>query len=232
LADVAAHWDSVPEYDAINARIDSYFRRFTDSAPLFQIPPQAHVLDVDCRSAVGTVFFHARYPAARFTCMPMSSLFERRTREQMERHGIGGTVAVFRALPLPFGDGTFDVVLTYETIEHVPWPEEYVRELSRVLKRGGTMVLTTPSVLWEPVHALSAALRLDHGEGPHRMLRRQSLLRAFRDAGLEVMTERSFVLIPVGPSWLLAFGRWLEQISPQWLLRQLCLRRTFVCTKP
>lgn len=196
ISQVAAHWDSVPEYDAINAKIDSYFRRFADSAPLFIIPPDARVLDVDCRSAKGTVFFHEHSPSARFTCMPMSSLFEQRTREQMATHGISGEVVVFRELPLPFPDGSFDVVLTYETIEHVPWPEEYVRELARVLKPGGTFVLTTPSLLWEPVHLLSGWLHLDHGEGPHWMLARRRLLRAFRNADLRVETERSFVLIP------------------------------------
>ena len=38
---------------------------------------------------------------------------------------------------LPFGDETFDTVISCETIEHVPDPPRAVRELTGVLKRGG-----------------------------------------------------------------------------------------------
>ena len=62
LKDVAEHWDKVPGYDKINSGIDSYYRRFTDTSPLFRIPSGARVLDVDCRTAKGTVFFKSKYP--------------------------------------------------------------------------------------------------------------------------------------------------------------------------
>jgi len=231
MQQVAAHWDSVPEYDRINKGIDSYFRRFTDSAPLFSIPQNAKVLEVDCRTANGTVYFQKKYPTAKFTCMPMAPSFERGARRRLTEENVETEVIPFTKLSLPFADETFDAVLTYETIEHVPWPEEFLKELSRTLKPGGTLVLTTPSVLWEPVHWLSATLKLDHGEGPHMMLRRKTLLSGFKSAGLKVITERSFVLIPAGPRWLLSFGKWTERILPEWILRVLCLRRTFVCKK-
>jgi len=231
LEQVADHWDNVPEYNVINAKIDSYFRRFTDSAPLFTIPEHAEVLDVDCRTAKGTAYFAQKYPTAHFTCMPMSELFERRTLKQLTEHKIDADIIVFKEFPLPFPEAMFDVILTYETIEHIPWPEEYLAELSRILKPSGTLVLTTPSLLWEPVHLLSAALKLDHGEGPHWMLRRKRLLKGFQSANLLITTERSYVLIPIGPQWLLEIGKWFERILPQWVLRILCLRRTFICRK-
>ncbi|PIR48232.1 hypothetical protein COU80_05840 [Candidatus Peregrinibacteria bacterium CG10_big_fil_rev_8_21_14_0_10_55_24] len=231
MEQVAAHWDSVPEYNDINAQIDSYYRRFVDSAPLFSIPQNAKVLDVDCRTAVGTTFFARKYPTARFTCMPMAPSFATAAGKKISGERISANIVPFASIPLPFDDEVFDVVLTYETIEHVPWPEAYLAELSRVLKTGGTLVLTTPSLLWEPVHLLSAALKLDHGEGPHWMLARGRLLRAIREAGLDIKTERSFVLIPVGPKWLIAIGKSFERVLPEFLLRILCLRRTFICTK-
>ena len=48
---------------------------------------------------------------------------------------------------LPFGDETFDTVISCETIEHVPDPPRAVRELTRVLKPGGRLFLTTPNYL-------------------------------------------------------------------------------------
>jgi 2-polyprenyl-3-methyl-5-hydroxy-6-metoxy-1,4-benzoquinol methylase len=41
----------------------------------------------------------------------------------------------------------FDLVISCETIEHVPNPSKAVRELARVLKPGGTVLLTTPNYL-------------------------------------------------------------------------------------
>ncbi|MDD5469816.1 MAG: methyltransferase domain-containing protein [Candidatus Peribacteraceae bacterium] len=231
MKEVAAHWDSVPEYDDINKGIDSYFRRFTDSAPLFSIPKDAKVLDIDCRTAKGTCFFKERYTTAQFTCGAMSPTFRTRALAQLEKSGCAANVFVFEGLPLPFENGHFDAVLTYETLEHTPWPDRFIAELSRVLKPGGLLVLTTPNVLWEPVHWFSATFHLDHGEGPHRMVPRGEIYRAFAQANLRVEQERSFVLIPVGPKWLLKFGKWMERILPERALRILCLRRTFICRK-
>jgi SAM-dependent methyltransferase len=48
---------------------------------------------------------------------------------------------------LPFDDRTFDTVLSFETIEHVPHPGVALRELARVLRPGGRLYLTCPSYL-------------------------------------------------------------------------------------
>jgi SAM-dependent methyltransferase len=47
---------------------------------------------------------------------------------------------------LPFEDDSFDVACSFETIEHVRNPEALVGELRRVLRAGGTCVLSTPRV--------------------------------------------------------------------------------------
>jgi SAM-dependent methyltransferase len=47
--------------------------------------------------------------------------------------------------PLPFDNETFDVIWSSEVIEHLVDPWLTVRELRRVLKPSGVMVLTTPN---------------------------------------------------------------------------------------
>ncbi len=44
---------------------------------------------------------------------------------------------------LPFKDGSFEVVLCTELLEHVPDPKAVVEELYRVLRRGGRCILST-----------------------------------------------------------------------------------------
>jgi 2-polyprenyl-3-methyl-5-hydroxy-6-metoxy-1,4-benzoquinol methylase len=47
-------------------------------------------------------------------------------------------------LGLSYADSTFDVVLSMETIEHVPDETMYLEEIRRVLRPGGRLVLSTP----------------------------------------------------------------------------------------
>jgi len=48
---------------------------------------------------------------------------------------------------LPYGDEEFDYVCFLEAIEHTENPYNAVREVARVLKRGGTLVMSTPNYL-------------------------------------------------------------------------------------
>jgi len=48
---------------------------------------------------------------------------------------------------LPFKNGTFDHVACVEGIEHLENPHHLIKELSRVLKPGGYLLVTTPNVM-------------------------------------------------------------------------------------
>lgn len=43
-----------------------------------------------------------------------------------------------------FDDGEFDVIYSFEVIEHILHTFKYVGEINRTLKRGGLLILTTP----------------------------------------------------------------------------------------
>ncbi len=58
-------------------------------------------------------------------------------------------------LAIPVPDASVDVVLCTEVLEHVPEPIQAVREFARILKGGGSLLLTAPlgsSLHQEPYH--------------------------------------------------------------------------------
>ncbi len=62
-------------------------------------------------------------------------------------HGSPARAALTRAdaQSLPYADNSFDVVISCETIEHLPDPRAALREMARVCQSGGRLYLTTPN---------------------------------------------------------------------------------------
>lgn len=56
-------------------------------------------------------------------------------------------IAIDMNQDFPFDDGSFDAVVCLEGIEHMVDPLHLVRELARVAKVGGVVVLSTPNIL-------------------------------------------------------------------------------------
>ena len=55
---------------------------------------------------------------------------------------------------IPFEDETFDAVLAGDVIEHVESPSHFLREVNRVLKDGGKVIISTPQAndWWTTLH--------------------------------------------------------------------------------
>ena len=54
------------------------------------------------------------------------------------------TFEVGSASAIPLRDQSVDVVVSFETIEHVAEHEQMMSEIRRVLKPGGTLIISTP----------------------------------------------------------------------------------------
>jgi SAM-dependent methyltransferase len=55
------------------------------------------------------------------------------------------------ATAMPFPDGSFDVVIASEVLEHIPADRAALREITRVLAPGGTVAVTVPAWLPERI---------------------------------------------------------------------------------
>ncbi len=106
---------------------------------------------------------------------------------------------------LPYADDSFDGVILSEILEHIEDDVGGLREVYRVLKRGGTVAITVPNAnypfWWDPLNrTLETILGTHIHAGPlagiwanHvRLYDSEQLHDAVRSAGFYVEEERSF----------------------------------------
>jgi SAM-dependent methyltransferase len=109
--------------------------------PIFleHIPRGGRVLDAGCGRSLFTEI-RPRWPFSIVASDVDHDLLKSRRAEFGDLRFL-----VADAQPLPFRDGAFDAVFAGELIEHLPDPRRGVAEFRRVLKHGGTLILTTPN---------------------------------------------------------------------------------------
>lgn len=233
IADVEAFFDDLAEhYDDINEGADSYFRRFTDTLRVTDLPDNAHFLDFQARSGNGTVEFYKAGKVGTAVCADISTELGKICVQRLQDSGL----ETFRwvhitSYQFPFERDEFDITLCLESVEHFARPDLLISELGRVTKAGGTLILSTPNVLWEPLHALAAITGLHHSEGPHRFISCKHLRDYLAEAGFTIKHAETTVLIPAGPQWFIKFGYWLEDRTKHTLVPLLGLRRIIICEK-
>ena len=87
-------------------------------------------------------------------------------------------------LALPFPDGSFDVVMASEVLEHIPADEQALAEIARVVRPGGRVAVTVPR--WWPERICWALSREYHDvSGGHvRIYKGDVLAERLARAGL------------------------------------------------
>jgi SAM-dependent methyltransferase len=114
----------------------------------------------------------------------------------------GGRVTLGEVTSLPFADATFDLVCALDIIEHVDDESGALSEISRVTKKGGTLLISTPlhPSRWTP---------FDDFVGHKRRYEPPQLLAKLGEQRLEVersavfgMQPRSTLLLDLGMWWM------------------------------
>lgn len=66
-------------------------------------------------------------------------------REVVDAAPAGFDVRLAEGSNLPFSDNSFDIVMSFDVIEHIPDTDAHLNEVRRVLKPGGHYLLQTPN---------------------------------------------------------------------------------------
>jgi SAM-dependent methyltransferase len=133
-----------------------------------RLPARAQILDAGCGSGRNMIDF-ARHGSVTGVELSETSVDLARKRE-------AGEVIEGSVLEMPFEAGTFDVAASLDVIEHLEDDLAALRELRRVVKPGGALLVTVPAYQW----LWSGHDEVNHH---HRRYTRRSLQRVGEQAG-------------------------------------------------
>jgi SAM-dependent methyltransferase len=147
------------------------------------LPAGARILDAGCGSGRNMVDL-ARHGAV--TGVELSETSVRLARERNAGEVVEGSV-----MDMPFDDGTFDLTVSLDVIEHLEDDVGALRELRRVTKPGGALLVTVPAYQW----LWSGHDEINHH---HRRYTRRSLQHTGEQAGWQQVRTTYFnsLLLP------------------------------------
>ena len=149
--------------------------------------PFGDVLDVGCGTGAVVELLHERYPEARYTGLDLTPAMI----DVAQAKGLPNCAFVVGdAEDLPFGDASFDAVISSNSFHHYPNPSAFFAGVARVLRPGGRLILrdytSNDLVVWL-MNTFELPVTRLFGHGDVRV-RRVSEFRAMTEkAGLEVL---------------------------------------------
>ncbi|MFK3965667.1 class I SAM-dependent methyltransferase [Ensifer adhaerens] len=106
------------------------------------------ILDLGCGTGSSIDFFKKVFPASEWVGVDIefSPEVSQRTRKD-------ATFVTFDGINIPFDEGSFDLVFSNQSFEHVRHPEALLKEVQRVLSPTGLLIGQTSHL--EPYHSYS-----------------------------------------------------------------------------
>ena len=189
-------------------RNDGEFIFVPERLPLFVAAvggPGKLVLDLGCRTGAVAEHFLAGNDVVGVDI----------DRGALEHAAARGIKAIWADIeePLPFEDGSFDVVVAGELLEHVRFADQVVAEIARVLRPDGVLVGSVPNA-----YRLKNRLKFLAGRPPERD---PTHLRMFSPASIRL------ALAPLGTPDVSFVGGRLTRLHPRLFANDL----VFVCRR-
>lgn len=128
------------------------------------------------------------------------------------------------AQALPFKQESFDLITAFELIEHLPMPLKFLSGCQRALKKGGSLLITTPNAtfkvldlkFWRDCILGKTWFGTSNIEGHEREFRMNiEVKRMFEDVGFNEVIVETWWFAPVPPK---LFRRYLTSKVPLFVI--------------
>lgn len=103
------------------------------------LKPNQFILDVGCGTGYGTKMLNQIHQDVYGIDVSKEAI------NYAQRNYTGPIYLISNAENIPFKNESFDVVISFESIEHLQNPEKGLKEMNRILKDGGLLFISTPN---------------------------------------------------------------------------------------
>ncbi|MBU8921037.1 MAG: methyltransferase domain-containing protein [Bacteroidales bacterium] len=229
MDEVRIFWDGIAEheYEHANEQLDRvHTQRFREAVKRLDLETGTRLLNIWSRIGDGTPWLRKDCQEIKLVNAELSFEMLKGSRKLNPEEAHVQT----SLHELPFLDDSFDRIMSLETLEHVPDPLLFLKELRRVVVDGGRLVMSLPPSFAEWTSVLNGILKFHHGEGPHRFLAPREVRNMLRDSGFRLDDYGGTLFLPIGGAAVEKLDCVIADLVGKSFLGQLGMRSFYVCT--
>ncbi len=229
MQDVRAFWDTVADiYERENTKIlEIHNQRFFEAVKYIDATGIKGILNIWCRNGEAIPYLRELNPNFNIVNCELSHNMIKIGKEKYP-HEYFFECSLHE---FPFSGEKFDYVLSLETLEHVPKPILFLKEINRVLKKKGILVMSTPPATAEIVRKIYEMFFTDHGEGPHKFWSSFAVKKMLSESGLRLRLHKGTLILPIGFLGIYKIEKLFNPVFQFPLIREWGIRQFYVATK-
>lgn len=164
---------------------------------LLKPEPDDRILDVGCGNARDVLVLAKKGIECVGIDLSDGMVKSGKERLRKEKENSKAELLVGSATQLPFRCESFDKILCSEVIEHIPNYIRVIKEIARVLKRSGKLVITTPNIV--SIYGCTRRIYEIFISWPHpydKWFTKNRLTEALKHGGFEVEDKSGICYLP------------------------------------